>query len=87
MGAQAEAHAAVAAAEAERSVRAEAEGATEALRADQERRARIFNNAVRTAVSKVQQELEAERDDLQVRWCCLVEAWRGGAACGCVGPA
>ncbi|KAG1663913.1 hypothetical protein FOA52_002677 [Chlamydomonas sp. UWO 241] len=63
--AQAEAHAAVSAAEAERSTRAQAEGLSESLRADAERRARVFNNAVRSAVGKVQRELEAERDELQ----------------------
>lgn len=64
---QAEAQAAISAAEAERSTRAEAEGMSESLRADAERRARVFNNAVKAAVSKVQRELEAERDELQVR--------------------
>jgi hypothetical protein len=39
--------AAAAAADAERATRAEAEGESEALRADAERRARVFNNAVR----------------------------------------
>ncbi|GAX77006.1 hypothetical protein CEUSTIGMA_g4453.t1 [Chlamydomonas eustigma] len=63
--AQIEAHAAVSAAEAERSTRAEAEGLSEALRQDGERRARVFNNAVRAAIGKVQRELEAERDELQ----------------------
>mmetsp|Transcript_2916 Transcript_2916/g.6376 ORF Transcript_2916/g.6376 Transcript_2916/m.6376 type:complete len:835 (-) Transcript_2916:499-3003(-) len=63
--AQAEAHAAIAAAEAERNVRAEAEGLSESLKADSERRARVFNNAVKAAVGKVQRELEAERDELQ----------------------
>eukprot|EP00983_Pelagomonas_calceolata_P062053 1147121-Pelagomonas_calceolata.AAC.2 len=62
----AEAHAAVAAAEAERSTRAEAEGATETLRQEQERRARVFHNAVRAAVGRVQSQLERERDELQL---------------------
>lgn len=70
---QAESHAAMAAAEAERNVRAEAEGLTETLRQDQERRARVFNNAVKAAVGKVQRELEAERDELQVGR--VVTAW------------
>ncbi|GFH19345.1 predicted protein, partial [Haematococcus lacustris] len=47
--AQAEAHAAIAAADAERSTRAEAEGLTETLKMEQERRARVFNNAVKAA--------------------------------------
>jgi hypothetical protein len=63
---QAEAHAAAAAAEAERNTRAEAEGLTETLKLEQERRARVFNNAVKAAVGRVQAELEAERDELQV---------------------
>jgi hypothetical protein len=58
----------MAAAEAERSSRAEAQGQSETLKAESERRARVFNNAVKTAVSKVQRELEAERDELQVRF-------------------
>ncbi|KAJ9533328.1 hypothetical protein QJQ45_026436, partial [Haematococcus lacustris] len=65
--AQAEAHAAIAAADAERSTRAEAEGLTETLKMEQERRARVFNNAVKAAVGRVQSELEAERDELQAR--------------------
>ncbi len=48
-------------------MRAEAEGLSESLKADSERRARVFNNAVKAAVGKVQRELEAERDELQVR--------------------
>lgn len=56
----------MAAAEAERSSRAEAQGMSEVLRAESERRARVFNNAVKAAVGKVQRELEAERDELQV---------------------
>ncbi len=63
---QAEAQAALAAAEADRSSRAEAQGMSEALRLESERRARVFNNAVKAAVGKVQRELEAERDELQV---------------------
>ena len=51
--AQAEAHAAISAAEAERSTRAEAEGLSETLRQDGERRARVFNNAVKAAIGKV----------------------------------
>lgn len=39
---------------------------SEALRLESERRARVFNNAVKAAVGKVQRELEAERDELQV---------------------
>ena len=34
---------------------------------DGERRARVFNNAVKAAIGKVQRELETERDDLQAR--------------------
>jgi hypothetical protein len=40
---------------------------TETLKLEQERRARVFNNAVKAAVGRVQAELEAERDELQVR--------------------
>lgn len=61
------AQAAAAAAEAERAQRAEAQGQSEQLRAESERRARVFNAAVQKAVSKIQQELEAERDMLQQR--------------------
>ena len=39
---------------------------SEVLRQESERRARVFNNAVKAAVSKVQRELETERDELQV---------------------
>lgn len=77
--AQAEAHAAAAAAEAERNTRAEAEGTSEALRQDAERRARVFNNAVKAAVGRVQRELEGERDELQV---CEGRDGRGGGAQG-----
>ncbi len=56
----------MAAAEAERSSRAEAQGMSEVLKAESERRARVFNNAVKAAVGRVQRELEAERDELQV---------------------
>jgi hypothetical protein len=55
---QAEAQAALAAAEAERNNRAEAQGMSEALRQESERRARVFNNAVKAAVSKVQKDLQ-----------------------------
>ncbi|GIL47021.1 hypothetical protein Vafri_3858 [Volvox africanus] len=65
--AEAEAHAALAAAEAERNSRAEAQGMSEALKVESERRARVFNNAVKAAVGKVQRELEAERDELQAQ--------------------
>lgn len=61
------AQAAAAAAEAERAQRAEAQGQSEQLRAESERRARVFNAAVQKAVSKIQQELEAERNALQQR--------------------
>ncbi len=54
-------------AEAERSQRAEAQGLTEQLRAEGDRRARVFNNAVKAAVAKIQNELEAERDSLEQR--------------------
>lgn len=55
-------------AEAERLQRAEAQGLTEQLRAEGERRARVFNNAVKAAVAKIQNELESERDSLEQRW-------------------
>eukprot|EP00897_Mesotaenium_endlicherianum_P001056 jgi/Mesen1/10951/ME000096S10527 len=43
-------------------LRAQAEGTSEQLREQTERRARIFNAAVKAAVSKIQSELEEERD-------------------------
>ncbi len=54
--------------EAERAQLAEVQGVTQNLKADNERRARVFNDAVRAAVFKVQEQLEAERDTLQARW-------------------
>ena len=63
---QCEAQAAVARAEAAQGERAEAGHAAEAMRQDQERRARVFNTAVQAAVQRVQQKLEAERSELQV---------------------
>jgi hypothetical protein len=62
------AQAAAAAAEAERAQRAEAEGQSEVLRADGERRARVFNTAVKAAVGKIQGELEDGRAMLQDRY-------------------
>jgi hypothetical protein len=59
--------AAAALADQERAQRAEAQGLTEQLRAEAERRARVFNNAVKAAVSRIQRDLEAERDAVQAR--------------------
>ncbi|KAJ9533141.1 hypothetical protein QJQ45_018234 [Haematococcus lacustris] len=84
--AQAEAHAAIAAADAERSTRAEAEGLTETLKMEQERRARVFNNAVKAAVGRVQSELEAERDELQARTLLYHAVMQGRPRTG-LGPA
>eukprot|EP00884_Botryococcus_braunii_P007222 jgi/Botrbrau1/16500/Bobra.0142s0094.1 len=64
---EAQALAAAEIAEAERTQRAEAQGLTEQLRAEGERRARVFNNAVKAAVAKIQNELESERDSLEQR--------------------
>ena len=47
--------------------RAEAQGLTEQLRAEAERRARVFNAAVKAAVGRIQRDLEAERDAVQAR--------------------
>eukprot|EP00198_Chlamydomonas_reinhardtii_P001621 XP_001690957.1 predicted protein [Chlamydomonas reinhardtii] len=68
----AEAQAALAAAEAERSSRAEAQGTSEALRLESERRARVFNNAVKAAVGKAQlraahRSLEEAREEMRQR--------------------
>jgi hypothetical protein len=62
-----QAEAAAAAAEAERGERAAAQGASAQLREEGGRRARAFGDAVRSAVSRVQAELEAERDALEAR--------------------
>lgn len=64
--AEAAAHGSMLAAEQERSTKAEAEGLSLTLKEEGERRARVFNNALRAAVQKVQSELEAERDGLKV---------------------
>ncbi len=69
------AQAAAADADAERGQRAEAERGSEQLRADGERRARVFRNAVAAAVARVQAELEAERDGLAGR--CGRRVWAG----------
>ena len=53
--------------EAERGQRAEAEGVSEQLKVDGERRSRVFRNAVAAAVQRIQAELEAERDGLASR--------------------
>ncbi|KAK9842107.1 hypothetical protein WJX81_008612 [Elliptochloris bilobata] len=51
--------------EAERGQRAE--GVSEQLKADGQRRSRVFRNAVAAAVSRIQAELEAERNGLALR--------------------
>lgn len=53
--------------EAERGQRGEAEGVSEQLKADGERRSRLFRCAVDSAVQRIQAELEAERDGLAAR--------------------
>ncbi len=58
--------------EAERGQRAEAEGVSEQLKADGERRSRVFRNAVAAAVQRIQAELEAERDSLAARYLLLL---------------
>eukprot|EP00271_Cylindrocystis_brebissonii_P004839 TRINITY_DN1675_c2_g1_i1.p1 TRINITY_DN1675_c2_g1~~TRINITY_DN1675_c2_g1_i1.p1 ORF type:complete len:983 (+),score=280.88 TRINITY_DN1675_c2_g1_i1:375-3323(+) len=50
-------------AEEARRLRAEAEGTTEQLREQTERRAKIFNAAVKAAVNKIQVDLESARDE------------------------
>lgn len=64
---EAQARAAAEAADAERDERAAAQGLSEQLKAEADRRAKVFHNAVRAAVAKVQAELEAERDALVAR--------------------
>jgi hypothetical protein len=53
----------------ERSELAAAQGLSEQLQAEGERRARAFRAAVKAGVAKVQAELEAERDSLAARCC------------------
>ena len=65
---EAEAQAAAAAAEVERSERAAAQGLSVQLKAEADRRAKVFHNAVKAGVAKVQAELEAERDSLEARY-------------------
>ena len=65
---EAQAQATEAAAEAERTESAAAQGLSAQLRAESDRRAKAFKNAVKAGVAKVQAELEAERDSLQVRY-------------------
>ena len=65
---EAQAQATEAAAEAERNESAAAQGLSAQLRAESDRRAKAFKNAVKAGVAKVQAELEAERDSLQVRY-------------------
>ena len=67
---EAQAQAAAAAAEVERSERASAEGLSVQLKAEADRRAKVFHNAVKAGVAKVQAELEAERDSLEARCAC-----------------
>ena len=69
---EAQAQAAAAAAEVERSERASAEGLSVQLKAEADRRAKVFHNAVKAGVAKVQAELEAERDSLEARCACAV---------------
>ena len=53
---------------AERDQRAAAEALAQQLQAEGARRANVFNAAVRSAVSKIQAQLEAERDELGSRF-------------------
>ena len=64
---EAQARAAAEVAAADRDERASAEGLSEQLKAEADRRAKVFHNAVRAAIGKVQAELEAERDTLEAR--------------------
>ncbi|CAK0744384.1 hypothetical protein CVIRNUC_001543 [Coccomyxa viridis] len=64
---EAQAQATEAAAEAERNESAAAQGLSAQLKAESDRRAKVFKNAVKAGVAKVQAELEAERDFLEVR--------------------
>lgn len=52
----------------ERSERAAAQGLSVQLKAEADRRAKVFHNAVKAGVAKVQAELEAERDSLEARY-------------------
>ena len=65
---EAQAQATEAAAEAERNESAAAQGLSAQLKAESDRRAKVFKNAVKAGVAKVQAELEAERDALEVRY-------------------
>ena len=51
----------------ERDQRTVAEALAQQLQAEGARRANVFNAAVRSAVSKIQSQLEAERDELGSR--------------------
>lgn len=52
----------------ERDERAVAQGLSVQLKAEADRRAKVFHNAVKAGVAKVQAELEAERDSLEARY-------------------
>lgn len=62
---QGEAHKALALAEEEKSSRLEAQRAAELAKHENDQRARSFKDAVKASVSKVQHDLEAERDELR----------------------
>ena len=77
---EAQAQATEAAAEAERNESAAAQGLSAQLQAESDRRAKVFKNAVKAGVAKVQAELEAERDSLEVRYtdsACLPASTQG----------
>ncbi len=60
----------------ERDQRTVAEALAQQLQAEGARRANVFNAAVRSAVSKIQSQLETERDQLSSR-CDLRAFWPG----------
>eukprot|EP01025_Chloroclados_australasicus_P032258 TRINITY_DN32699_c0_g2_i4.p1 TRINITY_DN32699_c0_g2~~TRINITY_DN32699_c0_g2_i4.p1 ORF type:complete len:480 (+),score=89.77 TRINITY_DN32699_c0_g2_i4:123-1562(+) len=62
--AEARANAALTLLEEERLQRTEAQDVTASLKQDSERRARVFNNAVQTAVAKIQSDFQNEREEL-----------------------
>eukprot|EP01026_Neomeris_dumetosa_P031241 TRINITY_DN2479_c0_g1_i3.p1 TRINITY_DN2479_c0_g1~~TRINITY_DN2479_c0_g1_i3.p1 ORF type:complete len:655 (-),score=143.33 TRINITY_DN2479_c0_g1_i3:271-1953(-) len=74
--AEARADAALSLVEEERAQRTEAQDVSATLKQDSERRARIFNNAVQTAVAKIQSDFQTERDDLLLQITELRQALR-----------
>ena len=79
--ARAAAAAAAALAESARREQEEAVGRSEQLESESERRAKVFNNAVKQAVQRFQGQLESERDELSAR-CAKLAADAEAAARG-----